>query len=375
LPDGVECRFGLGIGAVDGFESASGRLQDGPGWWAARAAIDTVHAKQQRAAPSARTWVVASPDEDAGVHTAAALANSYLLARDHLVGGMNERARRLTLGRCLGRTQRDLAQEEGITQPAVSQALAAIVVAALWVWLAPIGGRARAGFWPAVVLAVLCAALVVTIPARSAAGVIADGWELATPFGSVGFDHIVLVVGTVVFLMESANVVVRTALQQEAVQLARVAADAVSADPAEGPRAVPADSMTDASSPADTSGGAAVGAPAAASVDETPVAASVQEPPAPASVDEAAPLAVEPALKGGRLIGPLERVLVFALTLAAMYPLLAAVLAAKGIVRFPEISRDSAAGNRAEYFLIGSLVSWVIALAGALLVWWAFATP
>src|SRR6478752_7087691 len=55
LPDGVECRFGLGIGAVDGFESASGRLQDGPGWWAARAAIDTVHAKQQRAAPSSPT--------------------------------------------------------------------------------------------------------------------------------------------------------------------------------------------------------------------------------------------------------------------------------------------------------------------------------
>src|SRR6478609_3258967 len=104
FPDGVECRFGLGIGAVDAFDSASGRLQDGPGWWAARSAIETVQAKQQRAAPSARTWVVASPDEDAGVHTAAALANSYLLARDHLVGGMNERARRLTLGRCLRRS-------------------------------------------------------------------------------------------------------------------------------------------------------------------------------------------------------------------------------------------------------------------------------
>src|SRR5689334_2276180 len=62
LPDGVECRFGLGIGEVDAFDSASGRLQDGPGWWAARAAIEAVHAKQQRAAPSARTWVVASPD-------------------------------------------------------------------------------------------------------------------------------------------------------------------------------------------------------------------------------------------------------------------------------------------------------------------------
>ncbi|TDN88675.1 SatD family protein [Microbacterium sp. BK668] len=131
LPDGVECRFGLGIGPVDAFESASGRLQDGPGWWAARSAIETVHAKQQRAAPSARTWVVASPDEDADVHTAAALANSYLLARDQLVGGMNDRARRLTLGRCLGRTQRDLAQEEGVTQPAVSQALATAGAAAV----------------------------------------------------------------------------------------------------------------------------------------------------------------------------------------------------------------------------------------------------
>lgn len=124
LPDGVACRFGLGIGSVTSFASAAGDLQDGPGWWAARAAIETVHAKQQRAAPSARTWVVASPGEDAEVHTAVRHANAYLLARDELVGAMNERTRRLTLGRCLGATQRELADAEGITQPAVSQALA-----------------------------------------------------------------------------------------------------------------------------------------------------------------------------------------------------------------------------------------------------------
>ncbi len=88
-----------------------------------------------------------------------------------------------------------------------------------------------------------------------------------------------------------------------------------------------------------------------------------------------APLSAQTALKGGRLIGPLERLLVLSLTLAGMYPLVAAILAAKGIVRFPEISRDSAAGNSAEYFLIGSLVSWVLALAGAFLVWWALASP
>ena len=59
------------------------------------------------------------------MHRSIVLANAYLLARDQLVGAMNERARRLTYGRCLGRTQRDLAASEGITQPAVSQALAA----------------------------------------------------------------------------------------------------------------------------------------------------------------------------------------------------------------------------------------------------------
>ena len=119
LPDGIECRFGLGVGAVGTFASAGGDLQDGPGWWAAREAIETVHAKQQRAAPSARTWVVASPDEDAGVHTAVRHANAYLLARDQIVGAMNERTRRLTIGRCLGVTQRDLATAEVVTQPAV----------------------------------------------------------------------------------------------------------------------------------------------------------------------------------------------------------------------------------------------------------------
>ena len=51
--------------------------------------------------------------------------NAYLLVRDEIVGAMTPRTRRLAYGRCLGRTQRDLAAEEGITQSAVSQALAA----------------------------------------------------------------------------------------------------------------------------------------------------------------------------------------------------------------------------------------------------------
>jgi len=125
LPDIVQCRFGLGIGETGLIASASGDIPDGPGWWAARAAIDHVHALEQRTVPSARTWVVAHEGESDAAHDAARRADAYLLARDHLVGGMSERARRLTYGRCFGATQRELAAQEGITQSAVSQLLAA----------------------------------------------------------------------------------------------------------------------------------------------------------------------------------------------------------------------------------------------------------
>lgn len=131
LPDEVQCRFGIGVGPVHAIESAGREIPEGPGWWAAREAIDLVHTRQQRATPSTRTWIVASPEEDEGVHRSVAFANAYLLARDQLVATMNERARRLAYGRCLGRTQRELAASEGITQPAVSQALAASGAASL----------------------------------------------------------------------------------------------------------------------------------------------------------------------------------------------------------------------------------------------------
>lgn len=131
LPEGVECRFGLGLGEIGMVPAAGGDIPDGPGWWAARAAIDHLHALQQRRAPTARTWVSAAADAPDDVHTRVRRANAYLLARDELVVTMSERTRRLTYGRCLGRTQRDLAAEEGVTQSAVSQALATSGAAAV----------------------------------------------------------------------------------------------------------------------------------------------------------------------------------------------------------------------------------------------------
>ena len=72
-------------------------------------------------------------------------------------------------------------------------------------------------------------------------------------------------------------------------------------------------------------------------------------------------IATEKSLQGGRILGPIERIFILAMALGGHYGALSAVVAAKGILRFPEISRDSAGGSRAEYVLVGSFVSWALA--------------
>jgi len=124
LPEYIDCRFGVGIGPVEEIASAAGDLPEGPGWWAARTAIEHVHALQKRTVPGARTWVVAHEAQPDAAHLLAHQANIGLMTRDQLISEMSARTRRLTYGRCLGVFQRDLAAAEGITQPAVSQALA-----------------------------------------------------------------------------------------------------------------------------------------------------------------------------------------------------------------------------------------------------------
>lgn len=74
-------------------------------------------------------------------------------------------------------------------------------------------------------------------------------------------------------------------------------------------------------------------------------------------------------LLGGRLIGPLERVFIVVLALSGTGMVIAALVAAKGIVRFPEISEDRGVGGKAEEFLVGSFTSWAIAAAAVLYLW------
>ncbi len=73
-------------------------------------------------------------------------------------------------------------------------------------------------------------------------------------------------------------------------------------------------------------------------------------------------IAQEQTLKGGRVLGPVERVFLFAMALAGEYGALAAIVAAKGILRFPEVSRGVPGHAAAEYVLVGSFVSWATAL-------------
>jgi DNA-binding CsgD family transcriptional regulator len=122
-PKGVDCRFGIGVGAIRSIESAGRTIAEGPGWWAAREAIDSVHQRQQRPPYTARTWSVASPEENAAMQSSVRTANSALLVRDQLVASLSDRQRRLAYGRCMGMTQRELAEREAVRQSAVSQAL------------------------------------------------------------------------------------------------------------------------------------------------------------------------------------------------------------------------------------------------------------
>ena len=75
-------------------------------------------------------------------------------------------------------------------------------------------------------------------------------------------------------------------------------------------------------------------------------------------------------LKGGRLLGPLERVFILALALGGQVTAASVVVAAKGLLRFPELSsrgEQERIHQLTEYFLVGSFISWLVALGSLVL--------
>ncbi|MGW9112446.1 SatD family protein [Microbacterium sp. NPDC055683] len=124
LPKGVACRFGIGLGGIARVQSRlSEGIQDGPGWWAARAAVERARDLERTRAPFARSWFVV--DEDSAPHEIAqeGPVNAYLMARDQLVSDFTPRVRRSLFLRWCGYPQKTIAEMEGVSPSAVSQAL------------------------------------------------------------------------------------------------------------------------------------------------------------------------------------------------------------------------------------------------------------
>lgn len=114
-PD-IDVRFGIGWGVVTALDEAG--VQDGPGWWAAREAIEwTASAQQQPGLAQVRTAFRNGTGEGADPHA----VNAALMCRDHLLGSLDDRALRILAGIRAGRSKKELAMAEGISASAVSQ--------------------------------------------------------------------------------------------------------------------------------------------------------------------------------------------------------------------------------------------------------------
>jgi hypothetical protein len=80
----------------------------------------------------------------------------------------------------------------------------------------------------------------------------------------------------------------------------------------------------------------------------------------------------EQTLRGGRLLGPLERLFILGLGMAGYVTAASIVIAAKGLLRYPELREQASSGREtgqhrgevSEYFLVGSFVSWLLAMVG-----------
>jgi hypothetical protein len=113
----IDVRFGIGWGEVMLLDARAG-IQDGPGWWAAREAIEwTASAQRQPGLALVRTSfrvnAQSRPDIDS--------INAALLCRDHLLGSLDDRSIRILKGLLSNHTKKDIATAEGISASAVSQ--------------------------------------------------------------------------------------------------------------------------------------------------------------------------------------------------------------------------------------------------------------
>lgn len=132
LPEGVTCRFGIGVGDITPVESMlADAIQDGPGWWAARDAVKRAEERDRDRLPGGRSWLSVHETAPAELRAQEGVVNAYLLLRDQVVADMSPRTRRAVFESWRGLQQKEIAQNEGITQAAISQAINKPLVRAL----------------------------------------------------------------------------------------------------------------------------------------------------------------------------------------------------------------------------------------------------
>jgi len=105
----VDARCGLGHGEVSVHDAARAPLlQDGPGWWAAREAIDAIDGPRD----DRRTWFLGEGSDT---------INAFLVCRDQVISRLNERGVRMLRLALLGHSQKEIAEHEEVWPSAVSQ--------------------------------------------------------------------------------------------------------------------------------------------------------------------------------------------------------------------------------------------------------------
>lgn len=113
-----DLRHGIGWGELTVLQDEP-RVEDGPAWWAARAAIEAAESQaQQPGTRAVRTWYERA-EQTEGPEPGP--INAALLCRDQIVSDGDDRSRRMLRGLLEGRTQTEIAEREGISASAVSQ--------------------------------------------------------------------------------------------------------------------------------------------------------------------------------------------------------------------------------------------------------------
>jgi hypothetical protein len=239
--------------------------------------------------------------------------------------------------------------------PDVIALVLAIAVAAGWMELSRRTQRTGHGALPALgVFALLVAGLLGFSGATSPPGGALASWlawaDLPGP-GTPSAARVLVLAGLVAFNIATANVIVRLVL----LAIGALRPEMVAA----------------ASAPV---GSAALSRTATTSRPTVPPG---QAPQAAQTTQAAQTAQPSDRLKGGRLLGPMERLVILGLGLAGEFGAAGIVIAAKGLLRFPEIQAAARYTNASggypggpagiddvtEYFLVGSFVSWLIALA------------